>query len=73
MSPWPGRYDSTRGKQSRIRMLNKIISNHGGRIKYDVLKKNLKDRGYPHLIDRLEAMGFFVDVDGYVREIVVVD
>ena len=73
MSQWPGRYDPTRGKQSRIRMLNKIISNHGGRIKYDALEKILRGRGYYHLTERLEIMGFFVDVDGCVRDIVVVD
>jgi hypothetical protein len=47
-------------------MLNKIISHHGGRIKYDALKKNLKDRGYPHLHEKVEAMGFTI-VDGYVQ------
>jgi hypothetical protein len=63
---WPGKYDSTRGKRSRIHMLNKLISDHGGRIKYDVLKKHLEAQGYHFLIERLQAMGFTV-VDGYVQ------
>jgi len=63
---WPEKYDSTRGKRSRIYMLNKLISDAGGRIKYEVLKKQLKARGYPHLHERLQAMGFTV-VDGYVQ------
>ena len=51
-------------------MLNKIISNHRGRIKYDALEKNLKARGYYHLHEKLEAMGFDVRdgwVSGHVR------
>ena len=63
---WPGKYDSTRGKRSRIHMLNKLISDRGGRIKYDVLKKHLSDQGFHFLIERLETMGFTV-VDGYVH------
>ena len=65
---WPGRYNSTRGKQTRIRMLRKILVDSGGRIKFDILKNRLTVQGYPHLIEKLEAMGFFVDNEGYVRE-----
>lgn len=70
MSSYPGKYDSLLGKRSRIYMLNKLISDAGGRIKYEVLKKQLKARGYPHLHERLEAMGFTVAngwVQGHVR------
>lgn len=69
MNPWPRSYDITRGKQSRIRMLKDILADNGGRIKYDVLKNQLRAMGYIHLIERLGAMGLFVDDDGYVREV----
>ena len=49
-------------------MLKKVLTDHGGRIKYDILKERLQALGYPHLIEKLEAMGFFVDNEGYVRE-----
>lgn len=50
-------------------MLRKIIADNGGRIKYDILKNRLKAQGYPHLIERLETMGFAIDAEGYVREV----
>ena len=65
---WPARYNSTRGKQTRIRMLKEILADKGGKIKYGDLKRILTIRGYPHLIERLEAMGFTVDAEGNVRE-----
>ena len=49
--------------------MKKILADNGGKIKYDALKKHLKAQGYPDLIKKLEAMGFFVDVDGFVREL----
>lgn len=49
-------------------MIREILDDNGGRIKYNILKERLKAQGYPHLIERLEAMGFFVDKEGYVRE-----
>ena len=48
-------------------MLSEIIADNGGRMKHDVLKGRLKALGYPHLIERLEAMGFTVDDEGYVH------
>jgi len=66
---WPGKYDVHRGKSTRIKLMKEILANSGGRIKYDVLKKHLKVRGYPHLIEKLEAMGFTVDDAGYVQKV----
>lgn len=66
MSSYPGKYDSLRGKQSRIRMLNQLIKDHGGQIEYEVLEKYLRARGYHLLIERLETMGF-TTIDGYVQ------
>ena len=48
-------------------MLKEILADKGGKIKYSELKRILVVRGYPHLIERLEAMGFTVDNEGYVH------
>lgn len=66
-SSWPGKYDTLRGKQTRKRMINKLIFDHGGKMKVETLEKYLKAQGYFFLIEKLEAMGLFVDVDGYVH------
>lgn len=47
--------------------MNQILADSGGKIKYGDLKKQLKLRGYPFLIERLEPMGFTVDDEGFVR------
>jgi len=67
MSSYPGKFDVYRGKSTRIRLINQILADSGGRIKYDVLKKQLKAQGYLHLIEKLEAMDFTVDDEGYVQ------
>lgn len=59
-------YDVHRGKATRIRLVREILADAGGRIEYDVLKMKLRSRGYPHLIERLTAMGFDIDDEGYV-------
>jgi len=69
MSSWPGRYDSLRGKQTRVRMINKLISDRGGKMKYEALEKYLKAQGYFFLIEKLETMGFTVDDEGVVQKV----
>ena len=64
---WPGKYDSLRGKNTRVRMINRFLNDHGGKMKVQALKKYLKSQGDHFLIEKLEAMNFHVDVDGYVH------
>ena len=63
---YPGKWDSLRGKRSRIYMVNGLIEDAGGRIRLKDLKTKLTARGYPHLIEKLHTMGFTI-IDGYVQ------
>ena len=63
---YPGKWDSLRGKRSRTYMVHRLIKDEGGRIKLADLRKKLTARGYPHLHEKVEAMGFTI-VDGYVQ------
>lgn len=66
MGHYHAEWDPNQGKISRIRLVKEILKANKGRMKATELRKELNKRGYPHLYQVLEAMGFTIGEDGYI-------